>query len=143
MYNSFRHSISSGYWQDYHLQHINSTTLKIDPITIQKAINLWLKASKSGGTVKFQDSCNGPHCNSQCPETVVLGELSPYWNLHFRFIIMIVISFVSTLCLLLKVGLSVYIKMVERLQHQFLRWDYCKQCEDNESVVSVHFYERK
>ena len=46
--------------------------------------------------------------------------------------------FISVLCVLLKVGLSVYIKMVERLQNKFLKWDYCKQYEDSESVVSYH-----
>ena len=44
--------------------------------------------------------------------------------------------FVSVLCLMLKVGLSVYTKMVEWQQNQFLEWDYCKQYEDSESVVS-------
>ena len=86
--------------------------------------------------MKFQDSCDGPRCNSQCPETVILGELSPYWNIHLQFIIMGVVLFVSVVCLLVKVGLSVYIRMVERQQNLFLKWNYCKQYEDSESVVS-------
>ena len=133
---NFRHSVSSGYWKSYHLHHLNSTTLKTNDITIQMAIHAWIEASQLGGTVKFQDKCDGPRCNSQCPETVVLGELSPYWNVHFQFNILGVVVFVSLLCLMLKVGLSVYIKMIERQQNRFLKWNYYNKYEDSESVVS-------
>ena len=100
------------------------------------AIRAWMEATQLGGCVKFQDRCDGPHCNSQCPETVVLGELSPYWNIHLQFIILGAILFVSLLCLMLKAGLSVYIKMVERQQNWFLKWNYWNKYEDSESVVS-------
>ena len=112
--------------------------MNTDTITIRQAIHVWTEASKYGRTVKFQDICKGPHCNRECPETVVLGELSPYWNIHFRFILMGVVMFISMLCLLLKVGLSVYVKLVERLQNKFLQWDFCEQYEDSESVVSYY-----
>ena len=66
----------------------------------------------------------------------MLGELSPYWNIHLRFIILGIVLFVSLLCLMLKAGLSVYIKMVERQQNRFLKWNYWNKYEDSESVVS-------
>ena len=66
----------------------------------------------------------------------MLGELSAYWNVHLQFILMGVVMLVSSVCLLVKVGLSVYVRMVEREQNRFLKWNYCKQYEDSESVVS-------
>ena len=134
--SKFRHTVSSDYWKTYHLHHLNSTTLNTDHITIRAAIHAWMEATLSGKCVKFQDRCDGPRCNSQCPETVILGELSPYWNIHLRFVILGVILFVSLLCLMLKAGLSMYIKMVEWQQNQFLKWNYWKKYEDSESGVS-------
>ena len=132
-----RHTVSSDYWKSYHLHHLNSTTLGTDHITIRTAIHDWMEATLEGECVKFQDRCDGPRCNSQCPETVILGELSPYWSIHLRFIILGVVLVLSFLCLMLKVGLSVYIKMVERQQNRFLKWNYWNKYEDSESVVST------
>ena len=132
----FRHTVSSDNWRTYHLRHLNSSTLQIEEITIQMAIHEWMEAMPSGGTVKFQDKCEGPRCNSQCPETVVLGELSPYWNSHLQFVVLWVVLFVSLLCFMIKVGLSIYSKMVERQQNQFLKWNYWNKYEDSKSVVS-------
>ena len=32
--------------------------------------------------MRYQDGCSGPHCNSQCPETISLGEKTPYWDIE-------------------------------------------------------------
>ena len=130
-----RHVISSEIWDSFHLQHLvqqqqqqqappTSATPTTTPISISQAIHMWMATlhSCSNQSIQFQDACDGPYCNSECPETVVLGEVQPYWAVPYQIIILVLTGGVALVGVAVKVGLSLRELFFEHKQKNFLKW---------------------
>ena len=107
-------------------------------VTLAEAIHNWLEVSKNGGTVRYQDSCSGPHCNDQCPETVMLGQTKPYWKSYIQAFIVIIVVAVSFICAAIKLVLYLCEKYLSYQQLKFMEWKYYGHCEYSESAVRMH-----
>ena len=86
------------------------------------AIHTWLEKARldASDVVQFSDSCKGPYCNEECPETVVLGDTGPYWTTLYQSIILAIVVGVVLLGVTVKISLSVKDKIVSWKQKKFL-----------------------
>ncbi len=128
-----RHTISSGIWNTFNLIHQNGS--ESFGVTISQAIHNWLSASKRGETVHYQDNCNGIHCNRQCPDIVILGELHSYWGVGAQVAITTAILSITLICVSLKVALSVYAHKIKWEQMSYEEFSKHKAL-DQKAVVS-------
>lgn len=145
-----RHVISSEIWNTFQLEHLshtssssapNGTANEVTPISLPQAIHLWMNLTRSDPTadVQFQDACDGPYCNPQCPEMVVLGEVSPHWSRLAQGVILTVVAVTAIVCAMLKVGLSLMDIVTSLNQKHYLKGFFARSCmfQSFEASVSV------
>ena len=99
-------------WTKFHLQHCRKNPCQessIEPLSLSSAIHLWMEATKINprSVVQFQDACQGAYCNSECPEEIVLGELSPYWPFSSQVLVIVMVVSISAVCIAVKVCIMV------------------------------------
>ena len=137
-----RHNITSDIWSSFHLQFQNHTSPagETTPISIAHAINLWMRAATSEPrkSVRFHDACNGPYCNRECPESVVLGAVYPYWGTSYQIVILVLIVGVAFVGVVVKVGLSVRDLVLSAKQKAFLKRICLRFVDESESAVSLN-----
>lgn len=80
------------------------------------AVYEWLSLIESNGTIRYLDRCEGPHCNQNCPEAVVLGELTPYWTAHSQYLIVFLILLLVTSSIVMKIILDFNFAKLKKLQ---------------------------
>lgn len=135
-----RHNITSEIWSNFHLQFQNHTSPagETTPISIAHAIHLWMTAATSEPqkSVRFHDACDGPYCNSECPETVVLGAVYPYWGTSYQIAVLVLIVGVALVGVVVKVGLSVRDLVISAKQKSFLKKICLRFVDESESAVS-------
>ena len=98
---------------------------------------MWLENARKSPqkVVKLQDVCDGPYCNLQCPEMVVLGEILPYWSIPYQWVILLVIVSITLVGMSTKVVLSVGDIYVSTKQNKFLI-ESSSNYQESESAVS-------
>ena len=106
----FRHSIKSGRWK----------VSLAGGISIQEAVRQWYSNSSSLQT-KFRDSCDGPYCNKQCPESFATTELmSNSWSLGVKVVIAIFVLAIGIVCVILKCFFGTWLLWLEKKQNDYL-----------------------
>ena len=140
--------MASGVWHSYLLQHFNTNSSSLQQLSLAQAVTNWLEAARNGDTVRYSDHCSGPHCNELCPETIVLGELLPYWGGYVQYGILGAVLVVLVTCIAVKAFLSLRAKFVSYEQRQFLERNVYGLFDSSESAVScihcdyelIHFH---
>ena len=122
-----RHAISSDIWGKF-----RST----DNITFGQAIQRWIENVDEGITVSYEDSCSGPHCNVLCPDTITLGETTPYWDTLIQICVLLVIIGITLTCILIKVLTLVCESYLAKQQKKYLKETKYHSCD---SIVSFAF----
>ena len=121
----YSHLIEPGIWNSRQLAGT----------TIQEALMQWY--SNRTVPVYFRDTCNGPHCNDQCPETFSLGKLnSNNWHPVAKCVIVGIVLLVMILCVILKLGFDIWLRILNKKQN---RYNEEKSQRGNESQVK-HTY---
>ena len=135
-FSSFhRHTVSSEVWSTFRLKYLNSSSSMVESTSLSEAIRQWIQASKIGETIHLYDGCSGPHCNSMCPERIVLGETTPYWGVPAQSVVLGLVFLVSVLSVAVKVVLTAYDKFIQYSQRKYLEWHKHYSC--TESAVSL------
>lgn len=106
----------------------------LERLTISDAIYNWLQAARLGGVVRYRDSCDGPHCNPNCPEKIILGVLTSYWNFDYQAVVLAAVVGVSGASVLVKLVLQLFSWYSEYRQTRYLRW-LGHGCKDEIPVV--------
>ena len=105
--------------------------------TIAEAIHLWLEAQSNSSTIQIQDNCQGPHCNSKCPDQVILGSLSSYWSSSVQCVILAITATVTGVCVAAKLMLLLHYKYMRRIQRRIVEECAVKISVEMESTVSL------
>ena len=131
---SYRHSVNSRVWTSFSL-HLSDQSR--GP-TIAMAIHRWLEAQSNHTTIHYEDACKGPHCNSNCPDQVILGSVSSYWSAVVQYVLMGVGLVSAAICGIAKVTLVLCYKRIKKRQLHVI--EECGfQTSVEESTVSVCF----
>ncbi len=110
----YRHTIRQNVWSTFKL-----TCSGGDPITcysMSEALDRWLQLRDTNVTVHYLDSCEGPHCNPVCPETILLGELTPYWSISAQFVVVGLVVLVVGVSIVIKIILDLHFMKMVRTQ---------------------------
>lgn len=102
------------------------------------AVHHWLQARRNHTTIHYEDACEGPHCNSNCPDQVILGRVSPYWGAVVQYVLLSAGLISAAICGIAKVTLMFYYKVVEKRQLRVIE-ECAFQTSVEESTVSVYF----
>jgi ABC-type uncharacterized transport system YnjBCD ATPase subunit len=103
--NEFRSAIEPEIWSKISLRKGNSSST----VSLQCAIHEWnqyLRGSRSSITsypLRYSDDCFGARCNSQCPETVMLGQLGQTLPSIFKWVVVGMVLTINVLCLFYKI----------------------------------------
>ena len=90
---------------------------------------------------QFLDSCEGPYCNEQCPESFTLGELtSNNWPIGVKIVIAAVIVAIGMVCMFMKSLFKVWLFWLEKKQDNYLD-SLDIDLEAGESYLAVSFIE--
>lgn len=102
---------------------------------------MWMEMSRADprNVVQFQDACDGPYCNAECPEEIVLGEIRPYWSLGCQLVVLTLVVSVSIVGVVMKSWLTLKIYINTRNREKFLELSYSDFMDDSESSVSYLF----
>ena len=106
---------------------------------------MWLEAQNNSSTIQYLDTCQGPHCNSDCPDQVILGRLSPYWSTSVQWIILAVTATVTIVCVATKLVQLLNYKHMKMIQRKVVEECAVQPCGEMESAVSLvctyfHFF---
>ncbi len=103
-----------------------------------------MNSTRSDSTlvVQFQDACAGPYCNAKCPETIVLGEVHPYWSTLYQVVVLVVVVGVTLVGVVMKVVLSLRDIVTSLNQKHYLKvfLNRCFIFQSPEASVSFFGY---
>ena len=126
-----RHTIEPGRWN---LPLANG-------YSIRKAIRYWYNNLSQSDQKQFLDSCEGPYCNEECPESFTLGELtSNNWPIGVKIVIAIIIVAIGMVCMFMKFLFKIWLFWLEKKQDNYLD-SLDVDLETGESYLAVSFIE--
>ena len=87
--------------------------------------------------------CTGILCNGQCPDQLVLGELtSNNWPLWSKIIVAILVVGLAMVCVLIKMAFVIWVWWLERKQDAYLESLEGGDEEDTDAKLQVRTYVR-
>ena len=114
LYRNCRHTIKKDVWNTF-----NANRSDIGIYTIKDAIGKWYQNQNKA--LKFHDSCQGPHCNNECPEMFILDELqSDNWLPGIKVLLVLVVIGVVIACVVVKVIFLLWLWKLEWKQQLYL-----------------------
>eukprot|EP00731_Ephydatia_muelleri_P033355 Em0028g30a len=76
----------------------------------------------SASFASYKDICSGPHCNSMCPETIILGtQLLDIWSPPVHVLLLVLVLGVALFCLLAKASFWLWYLRIDLKQRGYLR----------------------
>ena len=106
-------------------------------LTIQDAMQMWYENPNM--TFEFRDDCQGPYCNTDCPEEFTLGELdSNNWPSEAKIILVIVVLVITVASLMLKVMFMMWYYQLQRNQQLYLKSLNLSTSEEAKVQVCVY-----
>ena len=107
----YRHKVTQNIWNKFALTCEDG--IGVCSSTMSDAVYEWLS---SNDTIRYIDQCQGPHCNQNCPETIILGELSTYWKTHAQMLVMSLVLLLVGSSIVMKVILDINFARITKLQ---------------------------
>ncbi|KAL5474832.1 hypothetical protein EMCRGX_G026851 [Ephydatia muelleri] len=100
----------------------SSMEVGVNKTTIRDALSQWYPNRYSSTIVTIRDSCSGPHCNSMCPETIILGtQLLDIWSPPVHVLLLVLVLGVALFCLLAKASFWLWYLRIDLKQRGYLR----------------------
>ena len=100
----------------------SSMEVGVNKTTIRDALSQWYPNRYSSTIVTIRDSCSGPHCNSMCPETIILGtQLLDIWSPPVHMLLLVLVLVVALFCLLAKASFWLWYLRIDLKQRGYLR----------------------
>eukprot|EP00731_Ephydatia_muelleri_P033327 Em0028g2a len=100
----------------------SSMEVGVNKTTIRDALSQWYPNRYSSTIVTIRDICSGPHCNSMCPETIILGtQLLDIWSPPVHVLLLVLVLGVALFCLLAKASFWLWYLRIDLKQRGYLR----------------------
>ena len=81
--------------------------------------------------------CTGSLCNSQCPDRLILGQLSSNnWHLGIKLFIVVLVIIIAVFCFLVKLAFTFWLYQLEKKLNNYLQ-SLHKAGSPNHAILQV------